>query len=221
MFLPQARRGNGAGSQLDDNLWLPPELLHLGHPPYQAATSESCGLHRPRVPGWSSPPVPQDSLHPSVVVLVRGVVDVHHPHPVIRLRSLLGGRGFAAQGCLHVTGQLGPIQWRVRPRRRSRTLHPETATVVCSSAEEIRSSRALGARFCRCKMSPRVGIYPVPLGLSRLNIAYLTTEISVALNDRELVDIRVLAICRRRQWSSVYPQLFPSWRQWIADSRCS
>jgi hypothetical protein len=40
MFLPQARRGNGARCQLDDNLWLPPELLHLGHPPYQAATSE-------------------------------------------------------------------------------------------------------------------------------------------------------------------------------------
>src|SRR6185295_19418798 len=74
-------------------------------------------VHRPTAPGRSSPPVRHETLHPSVItprkccgqwpsvaVLVRAVVDRHHAHPVNRLRSLPGGRGFTAQGRLH----LGP-----------------------------------------------------------------------------------------------------------------
>src|SRR3954452_3520383 len=63
-------------------------------------------VHRPRVLGRSSPPVPPESLHPSVSVLVRRVVDVHHPHPFL-LRCLLGCRGFSAQCRLHVGPPFG------------------------------------------------------------------------------------------------------------------
>ena len=54
--------------------------------------------------------------------------------------------------------------------RKGEAVHSEIAKVVCSSAREIRSSRICVPDHPGAKMSPRLRIYPVPLGLSRLNM---------------------------------------------------